>query len=805
MRNAIRTLLAQPGFTAVAVLTLAAGFGVNAAIFSLTRTVLLRPLPYRDADRLVLVGEASPSRGLSYAAVAPANYDAWRGQVTAFEETAAWRFVYFTLSGRIDPPIRVQGVIAEPTFFSLLGIELRLGRRFTAEDARPGHDDVVILSNGFWRRQFGADPDVVGRTVIVDGTPCAIVGVLPESFRFFRVLNRELDIWRPFVFARTDRERSINLYARLRPRVTLNAARSELASAYAALPAEAFRTDWTASIATLSTRFTANQRPILQALELAAALVMCIAAANIANLLLADAASRRKEAALRVALGATRWHLMTELGQRALLLSAAGAGLGLLCAHWIVDLLNDAVSYQDINRLEPFRVDTWVALFTAGLAIATAFAFALLPAQRASDTDVVETLNDSSYGATSGVVNRRIRGALVSVEVALSIVLLTSALELTRSALSLNNMERGVQTERVMTAQLSLNAAQYAETSRLTRFAEMVLDRLNATAGIESASIVNYPPLSIIGTGVPVAIEGQPVIEGREPVVQYWVVAPRYFATVGIPLRAGRDFDRGDTNDRPGVAIVSRRFAERFWNQTNVIGEQLTALFPQSDAAWIPRATRRRLTVVGIVDDVQEDGIPGQPDDHAPQLYVPYSQNPTRIATAVVRPRGAPASAAPAIRDAVRAIDPDQPTYDEKTLDEVRRETFARSREVAWLSGAFALLALVLSAVGVYGVISYLTAARRREIAIRMALGATRGTVVLMIVADAMRLALIGAAVGVVLVPVLSSVERSWIAGIDRSHPESIAAVVVLLVGVCAIAAAIPAGRAAKIAGIPLR
>jgi predicted permease len=796
--NAVRSLASRPGFTAVAIATLAVGFGVNAAIFSLTRTVLLRPLPYRDVDRLVLIGEASAARRVSYSAVVPANYVAWRPRVTAFEELAAWRFVYFTLSGQVDPPIRVQGVIGAPAFFPLLGITPLLGRQFTADEARPGNDQVVILSNGFWRRQFGADPHIVGRILTVDGTRCTVVGVLPETFRFFHVLNRELEIWRPFVLDPTDREHSINLYGKLKPGVPLSAARAELAAAYAALPAEAFRDNWTADIATLSTRFTANQRPILQALEVAVALVMCIAAANIANLLLAVAAARRKEVAVRVALGATRWQLMMELGRETLLLSGAGAIMGMLSAYWVVDLLNESVSYQDINRLEPFRVDLWVVVFTGGLAVVTACMFALLPAHRASDTDVVDALKESSHGATSGVAHRRMRGALLIAELTLSIVLLTSALELSWSALSLNAMDRGVDTGRVMTAQLSLNASQYADTTRLTRFAEAVVDRLNVTAGVDSASVVNYPPLSVVGTGVPVAIEGHAADEGREPVVQYWVVAPRYFATVGIPRLTGRDFERADTLDSPGVAIVSRRFAQQFWHRTDVIGERTTPLFPQSDAFWIPHTIRRPLTIVGVVEDVREDGIPGHPDDRAPQLYLPYSQNPTRIMTVVTRPRGVPASAAPLIRDAVRTIDRDQPTFDEKTLDDVKFETFARSREVAWLIGAFALLALVLSAVGVYGVISYLTAARNREIGIRMALGASKRDVMSMIVGGAMRLALVGSAIGVVLAPMVISVERTWISGIDRLHPISLAAVVALLVAVCAVAAAIPAHRVAN-------
>jgi putative ABC transport system permease protein len=798
MRLAIRALIARPGFTIVAVVTLAIGFGVNAAIFSLTRTVLLRPLPYRDADRLLQVGEANASLGVSYSPAVPANYLVWRERATAFETTAAWRVVSFSVAGQ-TPPMRVQGVRIEPSFFPLLGVTPALGRNFIDDDSVPGRDDVVLLGNSFWQRQFAGDPAIVGRTLTIDRVPCTVVGVLPASFKFFRVINRELDVWRPFRLDATDREHSVTVYAKLKPGVALESAQAELATIQSALPAEAFRDGWTQTAARLSTRFTLTQRPILAALEVAVALVMCIAAANIANLILASAAGRRRDVAVRVALGATRWQLMTELGRETLLLASAGAAVGVLLAIWIVDLLNGSVSYQDINRLEPFRVDLAVVGFTIVLATASALVFALLPARRAADADVVEALKESSHGATASVTHRRMRAALVVAELALSIVLLTSALELTRTAWSLNTIDRGVDVGRVMTAQLSLNAPQYAETRRLTQFADTIVERLTSSPAIASASTVNYPPLSIIGTSTPIAIEGQPAMAGKEPFGQYWVVSPRYFATVGVPVLAGRDFDRSDTNERLGVAIVSRRFAQRFWNRLDAVGERVTPLFPQSDAFWIPRTTRRPLTIVGVVEDVREEGIPGHPDERQPQFYLPYSQNPTRILTLVARTPGPPETAAPVFRDAVRSIDPDQPTFDEKTLDEVRSETFARSRELAWLIGAFAVLALLLAAVGVYGVIAYLTTARGREIGIRVALGASRSDIVRMVVGDAMRLAVAGVAIGAVLSPIASRLAGAWIAGLDGSHPASLALVAALLAIVCAGAAAIPARRAANL------
>jgi putative ABC transport system permease protein len=357
---------------AVAVATLAPGLGVNAAIFSLTREVLLRPLPYRDADRLVRVFETSRTLGVASAAIVPANYVVWRDRMDAFEQTAVFRCVSFNVSMNTSA-VQVEGFQVAPAFFPMLGVEPALGRGFTDEDARPGRDVVVLLTDGFWRRQFAADPAIVGQSIDVDGAPCTVVGVLPPSFTIYRVLNRELDLFRPLVLDPTDREQSLNVYAKLKPGASLDNARAQIATVYSTLPIP--DRSWTAGVALLATSFAAQSRSILLTLEWAAALVLLIACANIANLLLVFSAGRRKELAIRQALGATRWQIAGDLAGETVILTIAGGALAIVLAIWIVDVLNAAVSLQDINRLRAFRVDGWTIAFTGGLTLAVTLVF----------------------------------------------------------------------------------------------------------------------------------------------------------------------------------------------------------------------------------------------------------------------------------------------------------------------------------------------------------------------------------------------------------------------------------------------
>jgi len=802
--RALRALAARPGFTAASIVTLALGLAVNAAIFSLTRDLVLRPLPYPNLDRLVAVYEHLPSRGVTYAPLTPNNYAAWRTRVDAFDATAPYRAVDFNVSSPAGA-VRAKGFLVGPDFFSILGVAPALGRLFVETDAKPGRDDVVVLSDGFWRRHFNADPSIVGRRVIVDGTGCTIVGVLPASFRIYRVLNRELDLWRPFVVDPTDHAQSMLLYARLRPGVSIETANAQMSAAYASLPAHV--DGWTADVSLLSVRFTARSRSIVAMLEAAVGIVLLIACANVANLLLAVSAGRRKELAVRTALGASAARIARDLAGETALVCAAGALLGVIIALWIVAVLNSAISYQDINRLEPFRVDLVIGMFTTAVAAAITLALSVLPARQAAATDIVDALKDSAAGMSPGVSSRRLRQMLVVGEIALSIVVLTGAFALGRSARTLVTMPRGIDTEHVMTAQLALNGPTYDDPAQMTRLADRLTARLESAPELEHATITTYPPLSIIGITIALHIDGRSEGRGLDPYAQYWVVSPRYFETLRIPILEGRDFNAADRRETTPVAIVSRRFAERFWGRGNPIGREITPLFgPPSAAVWIPRAVPGPRRVVGVVEDVREDGIPGfADDDRLPQLYLPYSQTPTRIMTVVVRSRTRPETAGSLIRQAVRDVDPDQPTFDERTLDDVRLDTFSRQREMSWLVGLFAALALALAAVGVYALVAYLTTARAREIGIRVALGAARRDVVTMIVADALKLATAGAAIGICLIPAAAAAMRSFLFGVALADVASLVPVVLTVLPVATAAAAIPAIRAANAASTTFR
>jgi len=802
IRRGCRGLARRPAFTLISALSLALGLGVNASVFSLTRELLLRPLPYLDADRLVRVFEVDRRGGLYPGPVAPANYYAWRGRINAFDQTTIFRRVSFNVSMK-STAVQVEGFQIDAAFFPMLGVAPVLGRGFTAQDTQPGRDNVVLLTDGFWRRQFGADIAIVGQSIVVDGTQCAVVGILPASFSIYRVLNRELQLFRPIVIDPADPEQSINVYAKLKRDVSAETASAELSTIYASLPIPEHR--WSGGAASLAASFAGKGKSVVLLLEWAVAFVLLIACANIANLLLTSWIGRRKEIALRQALGGGLWRVACDVGAETLILTACGGALALLLAVWIVGVLNSAISFQDISRLHPFRVDAWVAAFTIGLTGIVTLVFTGLTAHATSGVDVVGALKDESHGTTAGIANRHLRYALIVGEVALSVVLAASALALTRSALQLGALPRGFATDHVTIGEVALNDPRYEDAARLVAAATDVHARLSASPGVSDAALVNYPPLSLIRVGVPLSIEGVgTVAPDRAPFARYFVVSPHYFQTLRIPLLFGRDFTAGDTSDRPGVAIVSESFARAYFHRSDVVGARLRTDFPRSAAFWVPRAKREVLTIAGVVGDVREDGLPDAAG--LPQLYLPYAQNPTVVLTVVARTKGAPPESIRAsIRRAVRDVDPQLPVSGERSVESMIGETFAAPRTMAWLIGAFAALALVLSAAGVYGVMAYVTAARTREIGIRVALGATRADIASLIAGHAMRMTAAGLAVGSLLAPLALRLLQGLLFGVRPFDPTTLVAVAGLLAAVSLAASLVPVARAMRVPAVSLR
>jgi putative ABC transport system permease protein len=551
---------------------------------------------------------------------------------------------------------------------------------------------------------------------------------------------------------------------------------------------------WSATANLLADRRSTYSQSILPLLEAAVGLVLLIACANVANLLLADAAGRRRELAVRVALGAGRWRIARDLAGEAAALSAAGAALAAVLAAWLVAVFNTLISYQDLNRSEPFQVDVWVLALTIGLAAAIALAFGLLPVRAAADIDVVAALKDASYG--SGVSAKRLRQALIVVELALAIVVAASAAVVARSALALREMPRGVEIAGVMTAQVALNDSRYDDRQRLVAATRAIADRLRTSPGISGASVVNYLPLALIRMGSAIDVEGYTPRGSERPVTRYFVIDPEYFRVAGIPLLGGRPFTTADDAGGAPVAIVSETLAQRYF-AGDAVGRHLTISFPKSTAFWIPRSSGGRLTVVGIAREVREDGVPDSTG--IPQLYLPYAQNPTVVVTMLVRVEsGPPENAVLAIRNAVAAVDPQLPVSYEMSFDDVVRETFARPREAAWLIGAFAVLAFMLAAIGVYGVMAHSTSARSKEIAIRVALGASRADIVALIVGQSMTLTAVGVAVGVLATPLSLCLAGGLLFGVSPFDPWTVGAVAAGVAAVSGCAAAIPAYRASR-------
>ena len=791
-RYALRGMARAPGFTAAAILALSLGIGASVAIFSVVRAVLLRPLPYREPDRLALILHRGENP------VAPANFQDWRRESRAFADMGAAEYWVPNLTGAGESE-SVQALRVSANLLSMVGTPPRLGRVFARGEDEPGRDHVVVLSDGLWRRRFGADRGVVGRAILLNGESYEIVGVMPRGFDFPVFWARGRELWAPLSFGpRADSRTSASLrvFGRLAPGATLAGARAEMGAITAALERRFPGTNRQVTVTSLTEAVVGDVRPALLVLTGAVGLLLLIACANVAHMLLARGAARIREVALRSALGATRSRIVRQLLTESVVLSLASAAAGLALASWAVRALA-ALAPAFLPRVESVSLDPAVLAFGVALALATGAVFGLAPALRTSRADVAGALREGERGSSSGGAGR-LRGALVASEFALAIVLLVGAGLLARSFARLRAVDPGFDPNGVLTMTVSVAGTSQADPARRGVFFERLLEAARAVPGVRVAGMINHLPIAGDIWGFPYDIEGRPPAPpGESPVATYRVVLPGYFAAMRIPLRAGRDVAAADRLDAPGVVVVNEALARQDWPGETAIGKRISFDSEGGRPTW--------RTVIGVVPDVVRSSWTSKPE---PEAYVPFLQEKSFLTrpgahfqylTLVARIEGDPAAAAASVRRTVASIDSAATVSDVQTMRHVVEGATADTRFYLILFGVFAGSAAALAGIGIFGVVSYAVSRRTREFGIRMALGAGRGDLVAMVLGESMRLALSGAAVGIAGSLALGGAMRGLLWGVEARDPATIAAVAAALAAVALLASWLPARRASRV------
>jgi putative ABC transport system permease protein len=797
IRYGARVLVKHKGFTAVAVLTLALGIGANTAIFSVVNELLLRPLPYKDADRIVMLWETSP-KSMSGGPTSRINFRAWREQGTTFESMAAFTDQRLNLTG-IGEPEEIAAQFATPELFHVLGIEPILGRGTTEEDARPGAPDVAVLSYGFWQRRFGGDPKIIDKLIMLNGSPFTVIGVMPTGFQLYlkkwSSTGRPAELWTvldmPTEGDAATHGRFLSVVARMKPGVTLEQAGAEMKTVMARLgeDALAYNKGRSAMVIPLREQFVGNVRPALLILLGAVGFVLLIACANVANLLLSRAAAREKEIALRTALGASRMRIVRQLLTESLLLALLGGLLGLMLAWWGIGGLV-MISPPDLINLQGVGINVTVLVWTLGIALVTGIIFGLVPALEATRLNLNDALKEGSKGAGGqGSRSQRLRSALVIAEVALALVLLVNAGLLVKSFVRLQKIDTGFDTENVLTMVERLPASKYKEDSQKVAYFRQAIERIRSLPGIRSVGIVSYLPLyGGPGAATSVSIEGRPAPPPDQHLTTDVRAADRgYFDTMGIPILRGRNFTDIEDSEARHIALISESFARQHFPGEDPIGKRIAVnMFDK------PNPTE----IVGVVGDVRYGSVT---DEAKPTVYFPHSELTHSFMTLVIRTQDDPAAMAPAVVRELRMIDPDQPVSDVRTMNQVMADTLARARFNTLLLGLFAGLATLLAAVGIFGVMNYSVALRTREIGIRMALGAQPARVLMLILKQGLLLTLIGIGIGLAGSLALTRVVSSLLFGVEATDPVTLAAIALLLMVVSLVACYIPARRATRI------
>ena len=786
---AARTLRKAPVFTAVAVLTIALGVGANAAIFSLISTVLLRPLPFPEPGRLAFVWEDTAMFGLKDSVVALANYVDWRDENRVFRQMGAIETNLFTAVGAGEP-LAIEGGTVTASLFPTLGVRPVLGRGFRDEEDRPTSEKTVILSDGLWRRIFGGDPAVIGRTLNLNDANHTIVGVMAPGFRF---PDTDTELWVPVgtrYQAAEYRNRGRHNWmvaARLAPGVSLEHANSEIHAIAGRLEQRYPNTNRGvgAFVAPMREHFVGETRSLLLILSAAVGFVLLIACVNIANLLLARAGNRKREIAIRTAIGAGRRQLIRQLLTESLLLSLAGGIGGLALAFWSRQFLVKLVP-DGISGLTALRLDARVLAFTLAISVLTGIAFGLFPALRAMRVDLNHVLKQGGGRQTAGRGSRLVEHSLVVVEVALAFVLVTGAGLMLQAFVHLRHVDPGFRARNLLAVRVRMPARLYQDDARRNAFLDESLRRIQALPGVVSAGFTLGMPIAFKGWVNGFAIEGQTTLAaGQYSNSNYRVITPGYLATLGVPLRAGRGIDVHDRLGAPYVAVVNEAFERKFWPSGSAVGKR----FRFGDKLpWT--------TIVGVIGDIHQAGLAAAP---RPEMYLPAAQTPNPTDWLAVRTAGDPSRLAASIRRKLRAVDSTLPIRDVSTMEQILDREVFHHRAEALLLAAFAALALLLASVGIYGVLAYMVAQRTGEIGIRMALGARPSAVLFAVAGQGVALSALGVAAGTVAALALTRLLSKVLFGITATDPLTFAATAALLLLVAALASYWPARRAMRV------
>jgi putative ABC transport system permease protein len=803
LRLAFRTLVKTPGFTFVAIVTIALAICANTTVFSLVNALLIRPLPYKNPQELVLLWEKFSAQGLDQIPVSAPEYLDYAKELRSLE-IAGFDYVDLNLTAG-EMPERIAGAVVTPSLFPVLGVEPIRGRGFTQNEFGEGNDNVVVISERLWKRRFNSDPGFVGKQLSLNGRSFTVIGIMSAGFQFplplFNVqggtFGQQVDIWKPIAFTKNDLEsrgsRSYGIIGRLKPGVSLSQAQAEVDTIIAGWlpkfpdnyePATRFG----ASLYNFHDQVVGGMKTALVILLSAVALVLLIACANLTTMLLARAGAREREFAIRVALGAGPARLLRQMLTESALLAILGGFVGVLLSIWGLDLLR-ALGSQTVPRIAEANLDLRVLLVTLVASVVTGILFGLVPAIASAKPELTEALKEGGRGSTTGTRRNRVRNALVVSEVALALVLLVAASLLLKSFVRLQNVDPGFDPRNVLTMEVSLPLAKYARGKPVAHFFAETIRRVEALPGVESVALTSILPLSGNNSDSSFAIEGRdPTQEKVYPDEELRSVTSNYFKVLKVPLVQGRFFDQRDTTDAPKVAIINQAFARRWFPNLEAVGKKITFDDPRKpDPKWI--------TIVGVVGDMRHRGLDVEAK---PEYYLPHPQNAYRGMILATRSKQDPRSLADSIRREIRQLDPELPAANVRTLENIASDSIAPRRLSVVLIGVFAAVALVLASVGIYGVMSFLVVQRTHEIGVRMALGAQRNDVLRLVIGHGMKLVLAGSVLGLVMALMSTRALSAMLYRVGAFDPATFAGVTIALALVALLASYIPALRATR-------